>query len=162
MLSAALHNRLPAALAAALVVGLAVTGDATAQSGGGAKGADQTAPTPVAPPPHGATPMQEHMSGTADGPSRDRHGTSSTDPVILAYQAVNEKMHRDMMITFTGDADRDFVAAMIPHHQGAIDMAEVVLKYGKDPEIRKLAQGIIAAQQKEIARMNAWLVRESK
>ena len=71
-------------------------------------------------------------------------------------------MHRDMMITFTGDADRDFVAAMIPHHQGAIDMAEVVLKYGKDPEIRKLAQGIIAAQQKEIARMNAWLVRESK
>ena len=81
MLSAALHNRLPAALAAALVVGLAVTGDATAQSGGGSMGADQTAPTPVAPPPHGATPLQDHMSGTAGGPSYDRHGTSSTDPV---------------------------------------------------------------------------------
>ncbi len=163
MLSAALHNRLPAALAAALVIGLAVTGDATAQSGGGSKGTDRTVPTLLAPPPHGVMPVkQEHMSGTASGPSQDHLGSSSSDPVISAYQAAIEKMHRDMMITFTGDADRDFVAGMIPHHQGAIDMAEIVLKYGKDPEIRKLAQEIIAAQQKEIARMNAWLARESK
>lgn len=165
MLSAAPHNRLRyvIALAAALVVGWAVSSDATAQSGGGSKGTDQTAPTLVAPPPHGAMPMEhEQMSGTAGGPSHDHHGTSSIDPVISAYQAANEKMHRDMMITFTGDADRDFVAGMIPHHQGAIDMAEIVLKYGKDPEIRKLAQEIIAAQQKEIAWMKAWLAEKSK
>ncbi len=99
------------------------------------------------------------MSGTDAGPSHDHHGISSTDPVISAYRTVNEKMHRDMMIAFTGDADRDFVAGMIPHHQGAIDMAEVVLKYGKDPEIRTLAQEIIVAQQKEIARMKAWLAQ---
>lgn len=133
------------ALAAALVVGWAFTGDATAQSGGG------------------AMPMQhEHMSGTGGDPSHDHHGTSSTDPVISAYQVVNEKMHRDMMITFTGDADRDFVAGMIPHHQGAIDMAEVVLRYGKDPEIRRIAQQIIIDQKKEIATMKAWLVENSR
>jgi uncharacterized protein (DUF305 family) len=129
----------------ALVIGLAVTGGAIAQSGGG------------------TMPMQhEHMSGAAGKPSHDHHGTTSTNPVISAYQAVNDKMHRAMMITFTGDADRDFVEGMIPHHQGAIDMAEVVIQYGKDPEIRKLAEEIIIAQKQEIALMKTWLAKASR
>ena len=66
-------------------------------------------------------------------------------------------MHKDMAVPLTGDADKDFLAGMIPHHQGAIDMAEVVLKYGKDPKIKKLAREIIVAQKKEIAMMNQWL-----
>ena len=55
-----------------------------------------------------------------------------------------------MMAPRTGNADQDFVASMIPHHQGAIDMAKVELQYGKDPILRKLAAGIVAAPEKEI------------
>ncbi len=79
-----------------------------------------------------------------------------------AFEAVNMKMHKDMSIEFTGDADIDFVKGMIPHHQGAIDMANVLLKYGKDPETRKLAEGIIKAQESEIAFMKDWLAKLKK
>ena len=57
----------------------------------------------------------------------------------------------------TGNADHDFAAMMIPHHQGAVDMAKAELKYGKDPAMRELATRIIADQKKEIALMNSWL-----
>lgn len=76
-----------------------------------------------------------------------------------AFAEAMEKMHRDMAIAYTGNADRDFAAGMIPHHQGAIDMARVVLEHGKDPEVRRLAQDIIAAQEREIAQMREMLAR---
>jgi uncharacterized protein (DUF305 family) len=79
-----------------------------------------------------------------------------------AFEAANHKMHAAMMVPFTGDADADFVKGMIPHHQGAIDMAKVELQYGKDPEIRKLAEGIIKSQEAEIADMKAWLAKQGK
>ncbi len=79
-----------------------------------------------------------------------------------AFDAVSRKMHAAMTIRFTGDADADFVKGMIPHHQGAIDMAKIELQYGKDPEIRKLAEDVIKAQRAEIAEMNAWLAKHGK
>jgi uncharacterized protein (DUF305 family) len=82
---------------------------------------------------------------------------AAPSPSTAAYTAANTKMHKDMGVALTGDADRDFLASMIPHHQGAIDMAEVALKYGKDPKVKKLARDIITAQKKEIAMMQAWL-----
>lgn len=76
-----------------------------------------------------------------------------------AFAAANAKMHAGMAITYTGKPDVDFVRGMIAHHQGAIDMARVELRYGSDPELKTLAQDIITAQEKEIAEMKAWLAR---
>lgn len=68
-----------------------------------------------------------------------------------------DKMNHDMAAApMTGNADHDFVAMMIPHHQGAVDMAQTELRYGKDPALRRLATDIVAAQDKEIAFMRRW------
>lgn len=66
-------------------------------------------------------------------------------------------MHRDFHIAFSGDADIDFLKGMIPHLQGAIDMAKVVLAEGKAPAAKKLATDIIKAREGEIAMMKDWL-----
>jgi uncharacterized protein (DUF305 family) len=79
-----------------------------------------------------------------------------------AFKAANDKMHAGMAIPFTGNADEDFIKGMLPHHQGAVDMAKIVLQYGKDPAVRKLAEEIIAAQDTEITLMKAWLAKNGK
>lgn len=73
-----------------------------------------------------------------------------------AYRADMAKMHEGMDIEYTGNADLDFVNGMIPHHEGAIDMAKTQLKYGKDERLRRMAKSIIAAQTKEVRFMRDW------
>ena len=75
------------------------------------------------------------------------------------FRAASDRMHRDMAIAYTGNADRDFAAGMIPHHQGAIDMARIVLRHGSDPEMRALAENVIRAQEAEVAQLRAFLAR---
>ena len=66
---------------------------------------------------------------------------------------MNARMHAGMEIAPSGDVDQDFVRMMIPHHQGAIDMARVLLKHGRDERLRRLAQAIIVEQGQEITYM---------
>jgi len=102
------------------------------------------------------------LGGFALAQSHQGHGShgaaSPADTAATqAYKAANDKMHKEMGVAFTGDPDVDFVRGMIPHHQGAVDMARVVLAHGKDPALRKLAESVITEQEKEIAFMREWL-----
>jgi uncharacterized protein (DUF305 family) len=80
-------------------------------------------------------------------------GGPAEEGYMKAMQSMMEKTNSMKM---TGDADKDFVMMMIPHHQAAVDMAKVELQEGKDPKARKMAQMIIKAQEKEIAEMKRW------
>ena len=83
------------------------------------------------------------------------HAETSQEATFLAEnQAAMDKMMAQMDIKPTGDVDHDFTATMIPHHQGAIDMAQAELRYGHNEQLRRIAQEIIVEQQQEIAAMH--------
>jgi uncharacterized protein (DUF305 family) len=79
-----------------------------------------------------------------------------------AFAASMQNMMKGMNVKRTGNPDKDFVLMMMPHHQGAIDMAKVELQYGTDTELRSLATDIVSAQEKEIAQMKDWLAKQNK
>jgi uncharacterized protein (DUF305 family) len=82
-----------------------------------------------------------------------RAASSTEMPFLTDNIAAMSKMMVDMGITPSDDVDRDFVAMMVPHHQGAIDMAQAELRYGHNEALRRMAQEIIVTQQQEIAAM---------
>jgi hypothetical protein len=104
--------------------------------------------------------MMQGMMGGKHGSmsgSQSMQPKGDTGPSSQAFHGVSMKMHTAMDISYTGNADVDFVKGMIPHHAGAVDMAKTVLAFGKDPEVKKLAESVIKAQETEIAQMQDWL-----
>lgn len=101
------------------------------------------------------TPNPEHPHG-----AHDIAATAAT--AEAAYRTAMDRMHGPMMqAVANADPDIAFVLGMIPHHQGAVDMAEIVLKFGKDPHNQHFAREIIAAQTREIGEMRDWLRQRS-
>jgi uncharacterized protein (DUF305 family) len=88
------------------------------------------------------------LMASALDPANDAEGR-----FLAENAAAMSKMMAAMAVTPSGDVDRDFVATMVPHHQGAIDMAQAELRYGHNEQLRRLAQEIIVAQAQEIAVM---------
>jgi uncharacterized protein (DUF305 family) len=86
----------------------------------------------------------------------------AASPADKAFAASMQNMMKGMNVKRTGNPDKDFVLMMMPHHQGAIDMAKVELQYGTDTELRSLATDIVSAQEKEIAQMKDWLAKQNK
>ena len=84
----------------------------------------------------------------------NHEGSAADEALVAAHHKMMDGMGN---LKPTGNPDKDFVMMMIPHHQGAIDMAKVEVQYGHDEKIRALAEAIIAAPEKEISEMNDWV-----
>ncbi len=100
-----------------------------------------------------AQPTSAHHTPDHEPAAQPAGGSAAREYVVAMA-----KMHRDMGKA-SADSDESFMRMMIAHHQGAIDMAEIELKHGKDPEARRLAERVIRAQTAEIREIEAWIAR---
>jgi uncharacterized protein (DUF305 family) len=104
-----------------------------------------------------AVPANAQRAASMPAMNMSSSADAGSGPSTQAFKDADQKMMKDMSApSYTGDPDKDFVAHMIPHHKGAVSMAEVELKYGKDPDMKRLAKNIVKAQDEEIAYMTKW------
>lgn len=100
-----------------------------------------------------STQTEEHDSHETHDPKGHAAESAPAEPVGNASGG----MHEAMNMISAEDADNDFLRAMIPRHQGAVEMAKAELARGKDPQVRALAEKVIAVQEAEMVQMRAWL-----
>jgi uncharacterized protein (DUF305 family) len=142
----------------------------------------ETAPASPAPQaqPDGTAPMQKEGMGMMGGKEmpmmkmmQEMHGKmmgggmamqpkGDSGPSSQALNGLIAKMNADLALPFSGNADVDFVKRMISHDQGAVDMAKVVLAFGKDAGVRKVAEDVIKTNEAEIATMQEWLKKQGQ
>jgi uncharacterized protein (DUF305 family) len=91
---------------------------------------------------------QRDRAGSAAGPAP---ASGPSGEMMAAMHRMHETANKTAM---TGDIDRDFVALMVPHHQSAVEMARIYLEHGRDPELRRLSENVIASQEAEIRQMS--------
>jgi uncharacterized protein (DUF305 family) len=142
----------------------------------------ETAPASPAPQaqPDATAPMQKEgmgMMGGKDMPMmkmmQEMHGKmmgggmamppkGDSGPSSQAFSGLIAKMNAEMALPYSGNADVDFIKRMIPLHQGAVDMAKVVLAFGKDAEVKKVAEDVIKTNEAEIGTMQEWLKKQGQ
>jgi uncharacterized protein (DUF305 family) len=113
-------------------------------------------------PMSGAMPMGHMDPAAMQKMMQDMMPTPNDPASTKDFKAADMQMMRNMSVPYTGNPDVDFRTHMIPHHQGAVEMAKVALKHAKDPETKRMAQKIIDDQEKEIAEMQDWLKKNGK
>jgi uncharacterized protein (DUF305 family) len=111
---------------------------------------------------HAGHPGGMMGSGRMQKMMDDMMPKDSDSAATKAFKEAHMKMMHNMHITYSGNADVDFLRGMIPHHQGAIDMAKVLLAHGANPQIKAMAQKIIDDQTREIGKMETWLKANAK
>ncbi len=106
--------------------------------------------------------MMQEMHGKMMGGGMAMQPKGDTGPSSQAFNGLIAKMNAEMALPFSGNADVDFVKRMIAHHQAAIDMAKTVLAFGKDVEVKKVAEGVVKADEADIATMQEWLKKQAQ
>jgi len=124
----------PTVAATLLTIGVAFAAQPVTSPTGGPKVSDQQAQT---------------ESGKEPLPS----------PAARAYMDAAIRMHLDMAVPYSNDADKDFAATLEAHHKGAVAIAQVELQYGKDPKMRQLAEAVLEARKRELALIQEWLAK---
>ncbi len=110
----------------------------------------------------GPAAAQASQGGAPGMKGMDMPSAGSQTPADRDFAKADAAMMKNMDVKPSGNPDKDFADMMLPHHQGAIDMAKVELQYGKDPMLRKLAADIVKAQETEITEMRAWLGKHAQ
>lgn len=140
---------------AALLLAAASTAASAADDVMAFPAACRLAAKPMAGMAHGAPPQAAAQGHAGHGPALKDHQRAAEPGMVTMNRDMADGMMQD-------DADVAFTCGMIAHHQGAIAMSEVQLKYGKDPAMRAMAEAIVKAQKQEIAEMKSWLAARAK